>query len=99
MELPNLLEMEMEGEYGQTGGKRERGEMLVTGKKAVTSHPHNVMELMIVIVSANEETRDKLRDLVQANLDKKVRLLELEFQPSEKGRVWGRLFSGAVHNY
>jgi len=32
MELSDLLEMEMEGEYGQTGNKRERGEMLVTGK-------------------------------------------------------------------
>lgn len=40
-----------------------------------------------ILVSANEQVRDELRDLVQSRLDK-IRLLELDYQPAEKGRFW-----------
>lgn len=36
-----------------------------------------------LLVSANEQVRDELRDLVRSRLDK-VNLLELDYQPAEK---------------
>ena len=39
------------------------------------------------LVSANEQVRDELRDLVQSRLDK-ITLLELDYQPAEKRRFW-----------
>lgn len=35
------------------------------------------------LVSANEQVRDELRDLVQSRLDK-ITMLEMDYQPAEK---------------
>ncbi|KAL9132042.1 MAG: hypothetical protein Q9217_000170 [Psora testacea] len=44
-------------------------------------------ETMLVTVSANEQVRDELRNLVHSRLDT-TKLLELDYQPAEKRRVW-----------
>jgi hypothetical protein len=43
--------------------------------------PNTTVELLISTVSAVNEVRDKLRDLVYDHLEDNVRLLELEYQP------------------
>ena len=89
MDLSDLLEMEMEGEYDQTGNRRDRGEMLITGKQPpISTRLPNSKD---VTVSADERVRDNLRGLVQTNLDKKMRLLELEYQPLKGTGFWGSI--------
>lgn len=39
------------------------------------------------IVSAIDEMRDNLREIVRGHLKDKVRLLELEYQPVKMGRL------------
>ena len=40
-----------------------------------------------ILVYANEQVWDEVRDLVQFRLDR-ITLLELDYQPAEKGRFW-----------
>ena len=55
------------------GGKEN---MLVVGKLGTTFSGN---ELIYLLVSANEQVRDELRDLVQSRLDN-ITLLELKYQ-------------------
>ncbi len=44
---------------------------------------------MITLVSANEQVRDELQDLVRSRLNQGVRLLKLDYQSAEwKRRLW-----------
>ena len=53
--------------------------------------------MTIGAVSANEEIRDGLRDLIQPQLDLGVRLLKLDYQPAKKRRgMWPLTWSRSV---
>ena len=66
------------------GGKEN---MLVTGKLvSLLSHTR-----LMIPVSANEQVRDELQELVQSRLDK-VTMLELDYQPAENRRFWNSLW-------
>ncbi len=67
--------------------EKDRGNVLVTGKSAEPLGES--LKLTINTVSANEQIRDELRDLIQPYLDQGVRLLELDYQPAERRRgLW-----------
>lgn len=82
-EIRGEYERYIEGDGKGSDGKivieegRETGTILVAGKGLI---PVKVMPLT-VLVSTQADLRDKIRTLVQANMDHKVRFLELEYQP------------------
>lgn len=46
---------------------------------------------LILLVSANRQVRDKVRDLVQSRPNSNTKLLELKHQPAEDFRFWESL--------
>lgn len=67
-----------------------RARKLVTGMSETLRLSPNQL---ILLVSANQQVRDELRDLVQSRLHSNMRLLELEHQPAEKSRFWNSLWN------
>ena len=59
----------------------ERGEMLVMGEIPLA----DFKSLLTDAVSGSDALRDQLRRLVRGHVDEKVRLEELEYQPSGQG--------------
>jgi hypothetical protein len=66
----------------ESGGTIKRdGKTLVTGK---LTNPSLEAMLIILPVSATDDIRDELRDLVRDHLGDEVKFFELDYQPSQK---------------
>ena len=61
-------------------GSSRNGEMLVTGKISISQSFKDCAD--ISQVSDSKKTRDCLRVLVGNSLDERVKLIELDYQPS-----------------
>ena len=78
MDLPSLLRRQFHS------GKHKLEKTLITGSFSfvLTSSRTDFA------VSANENVRDEVRNLVRPRLQQGTELLELEYQPAEKQRRW-----------
>jgi hypothetical protein len=76
-----LRALVVDGNEPESGGTIKRdGKMLVTGK---LTNPSLEAKLMILAVSATDDIRDELRNLVPDHLGE-VKFFELDYQPSQK---------------
>ena len=84
MNLSSLLDDQISSQ-----GTDGRETILITGIQR-TSQARYAMAYTY-LVTADHQVRDELRDLVQARLNRNLKLLELGHQPAERSRLWDSL--------